>query len=236
MRGWSRAGSTLLGAGVAGFLLWLAAQWSRGSTGGYWAAYGVVAGAGLVFGMSQLRGRDGHPAATIGLAFVPVLIVAGWILLGGQPHPNWFRSHVLAWSRDIHVRGIVDDMTTWLGVLAFGIGAVLGVVFTVVANRKSSQATGLRDSLRAQAGDTACSQPSIANGPDCSKLYSLATSQSAFANAAAWSFVGGGAIALGTGAYALWPVIRGKPALVTALRVWPAVGARSGVMVVAADF
>jgi hypothetical protein len=127
MRGWSRAGSTLLGAGVAGFLLWLAAQWSRGSTGGYWAAYGVVAGAGLVFGMSQLRGRDGHPAATIGLAFVPVLIVAGWILLGGQPHPNWFRSHVLAWSRDIHVRGIVDDMTTWLGVLAFGIGAVLGV-------------------------------------------------------------------------------------------------------------
>jgi hypothetical protein len=34
MRGWSRAGSTLLGAGVAGFLLWLAAQWSRGGTGG----------------------------------------------------------------------------------------------------------------------------------------------------------------------------------------------------------
>ena len=127
MRGWSRAGSTLLGAGVAGFLLWLAAQWSRGGTGGYWAAYGVVAGAGLVFGRSQLRGRDGHPAATIGLAFLPVLIVAGWILLGGQPHPNWFRNHVLAWSGDIHVRGIVHDLTNWLGVLAFGIGAVFGV-------------------------------------------------------------------------------------------------------------
>jgi hypothetical protein len=127
MRGWSRAGSTLLGAGVAGLLLWLAAQWSRSSTGGYWAAYGVVAGAGLVFGMSQLRGRDGHPAATIGLAFLPVLIVAGWILLGGQPHPNWFRNHVLAWSGDIHVRGVVHDLTTWLGVLAFGIGAVFGV-------------------------------------------------------------------------------------------------------------
>jgi hypothetical protein len=127
MRGWSRAGSTLLGAGVAGFLLWLAAQWSHGSTGGYWAAYGVVAGAGLVLGISQLRGRDGHPGATIGLAFIPVLIVAGWVLLGAQPHPNWFRNHVLAWSGDIHVRGIVHDLATWLGVLAFGIGAVLGI-------------------------------------------------------------------------------------------------------------
>lgn len=143
MRGWSRAGSTLLGAAVAGFLLWVAAQWGHGSTGGYWAAYGVVAGAGLVFGMSQLRGRDGHPRATLTLAFLPVLVVAGWILLAGQPHPNWFRGHVLAWSGDIHVRGIVQDLTTWLGVLAFGIGAVLGVALEprTVGRRRTVETT-----------------------------------------------------------------------------------------------
>jgi hypothetical protein len=122
----SRAASTLLGAGVAGFLLWLAAQLGRHTTGSYWAAYGIVAGAGLVVGMSQLRGRDGHPPATFTLAFLPVLIVAGWILLALQPDGNWFRDHVLAWSGDIHIRGIVEDLGTWIGVLAFGIGLVFG--------------------------------------------------------------------------------------------------------------
>ena len=112
MRGMSRAASTLLGAGVAGFLLWLAAQLGRHTTGSYWAAYGIVAGAGLVVGMSQLRGRDGHPPATFTMAFLPVLIVAGWVLLAMQPDGNWFRGHVLAWSGDIHVRGIVEDLGT----------------------------------------------------------------------------------------------------------------------------
>lgn len=126
MRGMSRAASTLLGAGVAGFLLWLAAQLGRHTTGSYWAAYGIVAGAGLVVGMSQLRGRDGHPPATFTLAFLPVLVVAGWILLAMEPSGNWFRDHVLAWSGDIHIRGIVEDLGTWVGVLAFGIGLVFG--------------------------------------------------------------------------------------------------------------
>jgi hypothetical protein len=85
-----------------------------------------VAGAGLVVGMSQLRGRDGHPPATFTLAFLPVLVVAGWILLAMEPNGNWFRDHVLAWSGDIHIRGIVEDLGTWIGVLAFGIGLVFG--------------------------------------------------------------------------------------------------------------
>jgi hypothetical protein len=126
MRGMSRAASTLLGAGIGGFLLWLAAQFGRHTTGSYWAACGVVAGAGLVVGMSQLRGRDGHPPATFTMAFLPVLIVAGWVLLAMQPNGNWFRDHVLAWSGDIHIRGIVEDLGTWVGVLSFGIGLVFG--------------------------------------------------------------------------------------------------------------
>lgn len=139
MRGMSRAASTLLGAGVAGFLLWLAAQLGRHTTGSYWAAYGIVAGAGLVVGMSQLRGRDGHPPATFTLAFLPVLVVAGWILLAMEPNGNWFRDHVLAWSGDIHIRGIVEDLGTWIGVLAFGIGLVFGFSLEPATLRRRRQ-------------------------------------------------------------------------------------------------
>jgi hypothetical protein len=126
MNGWNRAVATLIGAGVAGFLLWLAAQIGRDSTGGYWAAYGIVAGAGLVLALTQLRGRGGHPAGTLLLAFIPVLIVSGWVLLGMQPRPNWFQRHVLSWSGDIGVRDVVRDLGTWIGVMAFGIGYVFG--------------------------------------------------------------------------------------------------------------
>jgi hypothetical protein len=122
----SRAASTLLAAGAAGFLLWLAAQMGRHSNGSYWAAYGIVAGAGLVVGLSQLRGRDGSPRAMFMFAFLPVLVIAGWVLLGMEPHGNWFRDHVLSWSGDIHLRGIVEDLGTWIGALAFGIGLVFG--------------------------------------------------------------------------------------------------------------
>jgi hypothetical protein len=126
MTGWNRAVATLFGAAVAGFLLWLAAQIGRGSTGGYWAAYGIVAGGGLVLALTQLRGRGGNPAGTILLAFIPVLVVSGWVLLGMQPHPNWFQRHVLSWSGDIGVRDVVHDLGTWVGVMAFGIGYVFG--------------------------------------------------------------------------------------------------------------
>ncbi|HEX7083976.1 MAG TPA: hypothetical protein VF186_07670 [Gaiellaceae bacterium] len=118
--------STLIGAGVAGLLLWLASQWGHDSTGGYWAAMGVVAGAGLVLGLSQLRGRDGHPPATFGLAFVPVLIAAGWTLIAMQPDSNWFRDHVASASRYVHILGVMRDVGVWNGVLAFGIGLVFG--------------------------------------------------------------------------------------------------------------
>lgn len=128
MTGWNRAVATLVGAGVAGFLLWLAAQIGRGSTGGYWAAYGIVAGAGLVLALTQLRGRGGHPPGTFLLAFLPVLICAGWVLLAMQPNGDWFRNHILSWSGDIGIRGVVTDIGTWVGVLAFGIGYVFGTV------------------------------------------------------------------------------------------------------------
>jgi hypothetical protein len=128
MNGMTRAGATLLAAAAAGALLWLAAQIDRGSNGGYWAACGIVAGAGLVLAAAQVRGRTGNPPAALGLNFLPVLIAAGWVLLAMQPHSGWFRDHVLAWSGDIGIRDVVSDLGTWFGVLAFGIGYSLGLV------------------------------------------------------------------------------------------------------------
>jgi hypothetical protein len=127
MFGASRAVLTLAAAAVAGVLLYYATYFERGETGGYWAAYGVVAGAGLVVGLAQMRGRTGNPPLMFLLAFLPVLIAAGWVLIAMQPDPNWFRAHVLSWSGDIGIGDLVKDLGTWLGVLAFGIGYTLGL-------------------------------------------------------------------------------------------------------------
>jgi len=137
MNGLTRAGATLVGAAAAGVLLWVAAQIGRGSNGGYWAAYGIVAGAGLVFALTQLRGRGGHPPGMFLFGFLPVLIVAGWVLLGLQPHGNWFRHHVLSWSGDIGVRDVVLSVGTWIGVLAFGIGYTFGAMLEPMRRRET---------------------------------------------------------------------------------------------------
>ena len=135
--GATRAPATLLGAAVAGALLWLAAAHvDRHTTGGYWAAYALVAAAGLVFGLSQLRGAGGHPPAMFVLGFLPVLVVAGWILVAMQPHANWGMRHVLAWSGDMGVRGVVLTVGTWLGVLAFGIGTTLAATLEPFGRRR----------------------------------------------------------------------------------------------------
>ena len=112
MTTWTRALATLLAAAAAGFLIWLAAQFDRGTTGGYWAALGVVAGCGLLLGLAQLRGSGGNPPVTLLFVFVPVLVCAGWVILYAQPHANWFRNHVSAWSGDI---GVPADRIVRLG-------------------------------------------------------------------------------------------------------------------------
>jgi hypothetical protein len=127
MNGLSRAVATLAGAAIAGVLLWLAAHVGRHTTGGYWAAYGIVAGAGLVFALSQVRGRRGNPPAMFAFAFLPVLVTAGWVLVAAEPHGNSFRNHVLTWSTSIGIHDVVTSLTVWLGVLAFGIGYTFGL-------------------------------------------------------------------------------------------------------------
>ena len=135
MYGLTRATTTLLAAAVAGFLIWLAAQFSNNHEGGYWAIMGVLAGAGLVMALSQLLGgwtKWGLPrlsASFFLFAFVPVAIVSLWVIVAGEPSNAWLHRHVLAWSSDIHVRGVLNDVMKYIPVFAFGTGLVFGFTF-----------------------------------------------------------------------------------------------------------
>jgi hypothetical protein len=135
MYGLTRGTITLLGAGVAGLLVWLATQVNEGTNGGYWSVYGLLAAAGLTMAFSQILGgwtKWGWPRLSIAVlttAFVPVAIVSLWIVLAGEPGSGWFHNHVLAWSRDIHVSGLVTDFLYYIPVLVFGTGLVFGFSF-----------------------------------------------------------------------------------------------------------
>jgi len=137
----TRAMATLIGVAVAGFLIWIATQISDKTTGGYWAEYGIVAGAGLVLALSQLLGgwtKFGIPrlsASVLLLGFIPALVAVGWITIFHQPHGNWFRSHVVSWSGDIGIGAFVRDMTDMLPVLALGLGVVFGFSFDTTGPR-----------------------------------------------------------------------------------------------------
>ena len=97
MYGLTRATTTLIAAGVAGLLIWISTQISDSSNGGFWAVYGVIAGAGLVMALSQLLGgwtKWGVPklsASVFLIAFVPVAIAALWvvILLDRHARARW---------------------------------------------------------------------------------------------------------------------------------------------------
>jgi hypothetical protein len=135
MYGLTRGTITLLGAAVAGVLIWLASQVDGSTTGGYWSIYGLLAAAGLTMAFSQILGgwtKWGWPRLALNvflIAFIPVLIAGGWVLLGGQPHGNWFRDHVRSWSDDLSIGGLVRDLTEYASVLGFGIGLVFGFTF-----------------------------------------------------------------------------------------------------------
>jgi hypothetical protein len=126
---------TLVGAAAAGLLIWIATQIDQGTTGGYWSVQGIIAGAGLTMALSQLFGgwtKWGVPRVSgrvFLIGFLPVLVCVGWVLLAGQPSANWFQEHITDWSGSLSIDGLVDDLRTYLGVLAFGLGLVFGFTF-----------------------------------------------------------------------------------------------------------
>ena len=135
MYGLTRATTTLVFAAVAGLLIWFATQISNDHVGGYWARIGLVAGAGFLMALSQLLGgwtKWGWPRLSVAVfltAFIPVAVVSLWVILAGEPGTGWFHNHVMAWTRDIHVSGLVTDFLYYIPVLAFGSGLVFGFSF-----------------------------------------------------------------------------------------------------------
>ena len=146
MYGLTRGVMTALGAGVAGFLIWMASALADGNTtGAYWARTGLVAAAGLVMALSQLLGgwtKWGMPRLSGNVflwGFLPTLVCAGWVLVAGEPGSGWFTRHVSSWSGDIGVGGIVNDLGVYAGVLAFGVGLVFGFTLDTTGSRRIAE-------------------------------------------------------------------------------------------------
>jgi hypothetical protein len=129
----TRGMMTALAVAVAGFLLWVATEVGMQTTERFWESMGIVAVAGLLFALlpamgSPIGGLRLRPSAgTFLLGFVPTLVVVGWILLATQPGNGWHEGTLVSWSHSIGVFGLVHALGLWHGVLAFGLGAVLGM-------------------------------------------------------------------------------------------------------------
>jgi hypothetical protein len=170
MYGLTRASTSLIAAGVAGLLIWIATGINDHSTGGYWTIHGLIASAGLVMAWSQLLGgwtKWGalRLSATFFLfAFLPVLLAAGWIVVAHQPHGNWARDHVLSWSSGAHIRGLVNDLTNYVSVLAFGVGLVFGYSFDTTGPRQRGAAIDGPQDVVTPADHPASDEPLPAEG------------------------------------------------------------------------
>lgn len=146
--GITRGFSTLIGAAVAGFLIWLATQIGTGSAGEYWSTYGLIAAAGLTMALSQILGgwtKWGWPRLSAGvflLGFLPVLLVGGWVLLARQPADFFNTSN---WSRDLGVDGVVGDLGELLAAIAFGVGLTFGLTFDTTGPRREVLTDDVRE-------------------------------------------------------------------------------------------
>lgn len=134
----ARGLTTVAAAGAAGVLLWVATLVGQQTDGRFWAEMGIVAGAGLVMAVSQVIGgwtkglRLRLSPGTFLLAFVPTLIVVGWILMASQPGHGWYEGTIVSWSTNVGLMGLIHDVALWHGVLAFGFGLVLGLSLDTV--------------------------------------------------------------------------------------------------------
>jgi len=131
----SRGLTLALAAALAGLGLWGATQIGMQTTGRFWLSMAVVAGAGLLIALANHVGtwtkglRLRMSPGTFALAFLPVLVVGGWILVATQPGNGWEEGRLHSWSDSIGVLGVVHSIGLWHGVLAFAIGLFLGLSF-----------------------------------------------------------------------------------------------------------
>jgi hypothetical protein len=127
-----------LAAGVAGLLLWIATRVGTQTVAHFWAAMGIVAGAGFVLALAQVIGswtsglRLRLSPATFTFAFLPVLVCVGWIMFASQPGHGLWEGTLHHWSSSIGILGLVHDLALWHGALALGFGLVLGLSLDAV--------------------------------------------------------------------------------------------------------
>lgn len=139
MLGTTRGVATLLGAAIAVFLIWLAAQMGDDTAGEYWATYGLIAAAGLTMALSQVLGgwtKWGWPRLSLGvfvIGFLPVAVVGLWVLFSRQPGDPLLNTG--SWSNDIGVDGVVSDLGELLAAVAFLVGLTFGFTFDTTGPR-----------------------------------------------------------------------------------------------------
>jgi hypothetical protein len=128
----TRGVTMALAAGVAGLLLYVAARVGQQSTGRFWAEMALVAAAGLVLALAPVLGSWTSgldlrlSRGTLALGLLPTLVVVGWILLATQPGNGLAEGTIVSWSTDLGLMGVIHSLALWHGVLAFGLGLVLG--------------------------------------------------------------------------------------------------------------
>ena len=147
MYGLTRAGTTLIGVGLAGFLFWVGAKvvdpFSRHqlSAGDFWLWMATLAAAGFVMALSQLLGgwtKWGWPrlsAHVFVVAFLPALVVGLWILFFHQPGTAWLPVHVRSWSNDLGVDTFVSELGIVVPVVGFLLGLLFGFTFDTTGPR-----------------------------------------------------------------------------------------------------
>ena len=138
-----RALFTLAGVAVAGLLIWIASNIDLvGQTNEFWAIMGLLAGAGLALGLSQLLGgwtKWGVPrvsSAVLLFAWLPTLLATGWILLATQPTGGWQQSRFESWSDTIGILGFVRDLGLFSAAIALAFGVVTAFIFDTTGPRE----------------------------------------------------------------------------------------------------
>jgi len=162
----SRGLTLALSAGLAGLALWGATQIGIQTQGRFWLAMVIVAAGGLVIALANHVGtwtkglRLRLSPGTFVCAFLPVLVCAGWILIASQPGTGWEEGRIHSWSTTIGILGAVHAIGLWQGVLAFGVGLMLGLSLDgVPADEQAVNEAPAYAGSRGAAGRSAADEP-----------------------------------------------------------------------------
>lgn len=128
-------------------------------------------------------------------------------------------------ASDAPVSGGASTPVLVTGGVVSGLAVVAGVVFTVIANGKASDAETKFGEAVKQRGPSACAQMDAIG---CTDLHDTRLAQQTLGSAAAWSFIGGGVLGAVTLGYALLAPNKTS----TAIMVAPVLtGSQSGLVV-----